>query len=227
MAAVTRIAWTDDGPRIVDVIEGGHWPDRARESYLAYLAEPAASDPFLDRFLAEALQRGGALVVRRRRELIGDADWYGSDHYRRFRGKVGFDDCVYAAMADEVAGPRRLVGVGLHRLSEKPGFDVATAASVGTFVRMMTPLLEPPSPTTAAITLSKLTSRQRDVVLGLLEGRSAKELAHTLGLRVATVHSYLKLIYKKLGVGSRGELAAMCNAQGWNVRRADPAKPGG
>lgn len=51
-----------------------------------------------------------------------------------------------------------------------------------------------------------LTPREREVVQGLVDGLSQKQVAHRLGLSVQTVNSYVKQIYKKLEINSRGEL---------------------
>ena len=51
-----------------------------------------------------------------------------------------------------------------------------------------------------------LTSREREVVTGLLKGHANKELASELGLSEQTVKNMLSAIYAKLGVQSRTEL---------------------
>lgn len=54
----------------------------------------------------------------------------------------------------------------------------------------------------------QLPPRVRRVLRLLLLGRSEKETAKELRLRPHTVHSYVKVLYKRLGVSSRGELMA-------------------
>jgi DNA-binding CsgD family transcriptional regulator len=53
-----------------------------------------------------------------------------------------------------------------------------------------------------------LTRREREVVASLVRGASTRAIAEQTGLTVATVHTYLKRIYAKLGVHSRVELVA-------------------
>lgn len=53
-----------------------------------------------------------------------------------------------------------------------------------------------------------LTPRERDVVGRLLSGASTRQIADSTGLTVATVNTYLKRIFAKLGVHSRVELVA-------------------
>ena len=53
-----------------------------------------------------------------------------------------------------------------------------------------------------------LTPRERDVVGRLVSGHSTREISQSTGLTVATVNTYLKRIFAKLGVHSRVELLA-------------------
>jgi DNA-binding CsgD family transcriptional regulator len=53
-----------------------------------------------------------------------------------------------------------------------------------------------------------LTGRERDVMQHLIRGQSNKEIASVLNLSTYTVSDYLKTIFEKMGVRSRGEVAA-------------------
>lgn len=55
---------------------------------------------------------------------------------------------------------------------------------------------------------SPLTRREKEVVALLVSGSSTRSIAEQTTLTVATVHTYLKRIYSKLGVHSRVELIA-------------------
>ena len=55
---------------------------------------------------------------------------------------------------------------------------------------------------------SPLTKREKEVVSLLVSGASTRQIADHTNLTVATVHTYLKRIYSKLGVHSRVELVA-------------------
>jgi DNA-binding NarL/FixJ family response regulator len=54
-----------------------------------------------------------------------------------------------------------------------------------------------------------LTKRERDVVQGLVEGLSYKLIAAKLEVSIDTVRKYIRKIYSKLQVNSKGELLAM------------------
>lgn len=54
-----------------------------------------------------------------------------------------------------------------------------------------------------------LTRRERDVVQGLVEGLSYKLIAAKLDVSIDTVRKYIRRIYSKLHVNSKGELLAI------------------
>ena len=55
-----------------------------------------------------------------------------------------------------------------------------------------------------------LTKRELDVVRGVLEGRTAAEIAETLGIKPASVVTYQKRAYQRLGISSQRQLFALC-----------------
>jgi DNA-binding CsgD family transcriptional regulator len=58
--------------------------------------------------------------------------------------------------------------------------------------------------------LRALTPRERELVAEILKGRSNRSIASALGTSVQTVRNQLTMLYRKLGVSSRLELAARC-----------------
>ncbi len=71
-------------------------------------------------------------------------------------------------------------------------------------------------------TTTDLSPRARDILLGLLEGNSVKQIAKRFGVSAHTATDYTKQIYRHLGVNSRGELIAkygrlaeLLSQQGW------------
>ena len=59
---------------------------------------------------------------------------------------------------------------------------------------------------------SQLSSREKEVVKLLLQGKSNKEIALALGVSVSTVEFHLKNVYRKLGVKSRTEAILLLGA---------------
>jgi len=57
---------------------------------------------------------------------------------------------------------------------------------------------------------ASLSRRQREVLLGLIEGNGEKQIATHLNISVHTVHIYIKGIYKHYCVHTRTELFSKC-----------------
>ncbi len=70
-----------------------------------------------------------------------------------------------------------------------------------------TPLL------TTALTITGLTTREREIALLAVAGNPSKDIADTLHLSVRTVDNHLQRAYAKLGVTSRRELARVLREQ--------------
>ena len=54
----------------------------------------------------------------------------------------------------------------------------------------------------------RLSPRHLQTLQGLLEGDSEKQIARRLGVSPHTVHDYVKIVYRRYRVSSRGELLA-------------------
>jgi DNA-binding CsgD family transcriptional regulator len=63
-----------------------------------------------------------------------------------------------------------------------------------------------------------LTNRQRDVLGRLLLGRPMTNLAHSLGISEHTAQDHRKAIYRRMGVSSRSELAALLQFDQYDPR---------
>jgi DNA-binding CsgD family transcriptional regulator len=63
-----------------------------------------------------------------------------------------------------------------------------------------------------------LTARQRDVLGSILLGRSMTHLAHSLGISEHTAQDHRKAIYRRMGVSSRSELAALLQFEQYDPR---------
>jgi DNA-binding CsgD family transcriptional regulator len=58
--------------------------------------------------------------------------------------------------------------------------------------------------------LAVLSERERQICLGVLGGKKAELIAGDLGLSPATIVTYRRRAYAKLGISSRGDLFALC-----------------
>jgi DNA-binding NarL/FixJ family response regulator len=62
--------------------------------------------------------------------------------------------------------------------------------------------------------LATLSGRERDVVLGIAQGRSNAELAAALHISVATVKAHVSNILSKLGLDNRTQIALLAHDAG-------------
>jgi DNA-binding NarL/FixJ family response regulator len=67
-------------------------------------------------------------------------------------------------------------------------------------------------------TLAKLTAAENSVASAVLSGRSNRDIALARRTSLRTVANQVAALYRKLGVGSRAELALLCSATGPRVR---------
>jgi DNA-binding CsgD family transcriptional regulator len=71
------------------------------------------------------------------------------------------------------------------------------------------------------------TARQREVLRGVVNGLTAKEVARGLGISTRTVEGHLHKLRRLTGARSMGELCALSVAEGWVAPRRRPEVPGG
>ncbi len=60
-----------------------------------------------------------------------------------------------------------------------------------------------------------LTEREMEVLVGVSEGKTSKEIAFSLGITERTIKAHLTSIYQKLGVDSRAAAIAEAAKRGW------------
>lgn len=60
-----------------------------------------------------------------------------------------------------------------------------------------------------------LSGREQDVLRGLLDGKSNKEIARDLDIRETTVKLHVKTLYRKLGVANRTQAAMVARDRGF------------
>jgi DNA-binding CsgD family transcriptional regulator len=150
------------------------------------------------------LARSPSIVAMRRRDVLGDAEWYESEYFNDVRRKAGFDDFIYA-MHQETPG--RMSGVAFAReLRDRP-FSEEERNLIHLFHEELTRLDAAPP---AGAGDPTLTPRQRDVLHWLLAGAGEKQAAAELGISQQTLHAHVKSIYATYGVSSRAELLVRC-----------------
>lgn len=82
-----------------------------------------------------------------------------------------------------------------------------------------------------AVDPSVLTSRERQALVAIAQGRTNREIAGTLGISVKTVDTHRGHVLKKLGLRNNSDLTryairhAMVDVDGGEIGAADPVDP--
>jgi DNA-binding CsgD family transcriptional regulator len=180
-----------------------------RELFFRFLRNQGQADPIICRLPAVFLEKGTCL----REEVIPDPEYYRwsiyQDYYRPMRlgpivscGKLTLGSTFHIGFFHRVLGDHRFGDreTALLRLAHEELVSLIGTALVSAS--------EP--------SLAGLSPRQRQVLACLLEGDGEKQVAARLGIGIATVHTYVKALYRHFRAAGRAELLA------WFVRRAYP-----
>ena len=62
------------------------------------------------------------------------------------------------------------------------------------------------------VPLAVLSERERQVCIGMLEGKKAEIIAEEMGIGASSVVTYRQRAYQKLGISSRGQLFSICRS---------------
>ncbi|MDX2199425.1 MAG: helix-turn-helix transcriptional regulator [Phycisphaerae bacterium] len=189
--------------------QGGSFYDAERRLYSIYWNHEYGRDPAWINMLPHC----GRPFTVRREQAISDKDWYRSAHFNEYRKINKLDQFIYSCFP--LTDRNEIAAFGVNReFGDKP-FDERERL----MMELITPALEwlyrmapagaaaaPGALAPAADPLAALSPSLRRVARALVEGDSAKQAAARLGLRVNTVQSYMKQIYRLLGVNTRTEL---------------------
>lgn len=170
------------------------------------ILERMGATPFENPLVSRAFPLRSPLCTFRRQELVTDGEWYACEMFNELHGAMGADDIVggylrIGAVDVESVSVVRLVGDRLFNQREGSMFRLAlldVARQIGKRLASY-----------RGQSVLDLPGRQRQVLLGLLEGDSEKQIARRLGIGQPTVHEHVKKLHERLGVSSRGELLGL------------------
>src|SRR5882724_567612 len=195
-ADVSGLVFSDGsaGSNLTRMINVGVPESTKREIDVQYLtANACGRDP-----AARAILRKRT-TASRRRELVEDRDWYGSEFVNNYRRRCGFDDSIYGVLRQ----PNGTGGIGCCRAWGSKGFDEVDCELAGMFLTQNAEALF------GGWKTDRLSRRERQVLGRLLRGEGAKEISKELEISVNTVNQYIQGIYRAKKVTSRAELLAL------------------
>ena len=198
-AAAMEMALPDEGPlaragTVININYGSEAEACYSERFMVH-NDPA--DPALPGFLAA---RGQTVTMVRR---IEDREYYRSTHFDVVRRPFQIDHSLYCRLTLPDGTD---VSVGIQRSPGDPEFTEREKAIVHLLHTNAPHVYYVPRP--APSELDQLAPRLRPVLRYLLQGDADKEVAAKLRLSRHTVHRYAQVIYREVGVHSRGELLA-------------------
>jgi DNA-binding CsgD family transcriptional regulator len=180
-----------------------------REFLLRMIRNQDQRDPMFRKMVVVLLEKGTC----RREEGVRDREYYRS---------VLYQDYFRPLRLDPIVNCGKLTAVGTFHLAcfQRPVGDRLFGDREVALLRLAHEELVPLIGTALASLhephLADLTPRQRQVLTCLLEGDGEKQVAARLGVGIATVHTYVKALYRHFHVAGRAELLACF------VRRAYP-----
>lgn len=148
--------------------------------------------------------RKGRHFTRTRQQVVPDDVWYKSSNVEKNRLRRGIDHFLYSIYPlDE---PGVISAIGMFRHVKRKPFNVRESRIAHILLSEVDWLHRIEMPENKGDGVPQLTPRQRTVLIMLLEGRTAKEIAKLLHISEHTVKDHTKAIYKHFQVGSQVEL---------------------
>ena len=189
--------------RLIDAVHGG-W---ANATAAAIWEGQLRSGEFKsDVLLIKAQEVPGAVMAMLRAELVPDDEFYAAPLVRELLPMMGIDSHVVGWQ--RMPGGGEAVGLTFHRELGARAFSVKERTVLRLFIEELHLLRRDGKLGPTEVESPRLSRREQQVLGRLLAGASVKETAGKLSLSVRTVEDYVKTIYRKHGVHSRGELMA-------------------
>jgi DNA-binding CsgD family transcriptional regulator len=195
-------------PNIQQLFSIGWKNAASHEHWQEFVDTADAHDDPIGHAVLEELDRDATLVTKARHELIPDRQWRASVHYNGYRKVDGVDECLYSYQLLPALGADVVQVVEIHRSAGEARFSGRDSKLVDWLHREIGPMIGRQLASAGQMSFSQLPPRLQQVLQGLLEGDSEKQIAARLGLSRATAHEYIQSIYRRCGVGGRNELMA-------------------
>jgi DNA-binding CsgD family transcriptional regulator len=193
----------------IEILDVG-WRDEAdRSHYVRFVNDlQQRSDPVFRKTSYQVTPSG--LWTRSRDQLVSDREWYTSEIFNEYMRKAKIDAGI---LSWHRWHPEVVHGITVHRPVGDRMFGRRERQLVRLLHGEIGPLIGNALAGPGRPGRSGLSPRLREAMDCLLDGDGEKQAARRMGLRLSTVHEYVKAIYVHFGVSSRAELLA------WFLRR--------
>ncbi|MEM9019014.1 MAG: LuxR C-terminal-related transcriptional regulator [Planctomycetota bacterium] len=144
-------------------------------------------------------------MTRGRQELVSDEDWVASPLFDDFQSfMLGVGDIVSSTFP--IGSPACVGGLALHRLEHDRCYSQRDCAVMALLNEELWHLYRQGKLTGAGTIEQELSPRQVQLLRMLLLGKTPKRIAYELGLAESTVRTYIRDLYRRVGVHGREEL---------------------
>ena len=208
MTVVTHI---DPGLPVEKAVQPGRtmfdvgWPtSRDREKWLDLIFGGRISTYAT----VEAIYRQtGTVIVRSRDQLVADRAWKLSTELNEDRRPLGQDETLIGLLwYPERPGAHMVFSI--NREAGARRFDGRERAFLRLFIKEVNDLAGTSLSIDEDGPFAGMTARARQILEALSQGDSEKQIAARLGVSRHTVHDYVKGLYRRFKISSRGELLA-------------------
>jgi DNA-binding CsgD family transcriptional regulator len=184
------------------------WADQKKADLARMSLRPLLSSNPLTAIAFDSLRCNENNAVLVRSQLISDDVWLRSDFGVGVGGALGIRDIAKSIVrtGDGTTGDIYSV-VNLYRVARN-NFTLDEAQRLHVVHRQLGWVFGDFTKSPVSI-VQELPARERETLEQLLLGQSEKQVAYQLGRSRHTVHSYVKRLYRRLGVSSRAELLAL------------------
>jgi len=143
-------------------------------------------------------------VVRTRRDLMTQEEWLSSSVYRELARHVGLNDML--ASTFPMQRPGVMFGMTAQRREDQAVFSPREQLLFTLLNEELWRAYHAGKLIGAGTIERALSPRQVQLLRMLLQGEAPKRIGYRLGLTESTVRTYIRDLYKRIGVGGREEL---------------------
>jgi DNA-binding CsgD family transcriptional regulator len=200
-----------ESPMLFAELHGGYESEEQRTHHILALTDPTF-DELCNKPVGQHCNWAGTRhITRTRRQLIGDAHWYGQPFHEQRLKPAGLDDCM---LSFYLLDPKTWSAMGFWRKAGREPFSDRERCIAHVVTSEIDWLHRDGTQVPAADRVSQLSRRLKEVLLLTLAGDSRKQIAAKLEISPYTVADHHKALYTHFGVNTRAELMSRFLAGG-------------